>query len=330
MAIFSKKKRKNKVAESATQRPKKGEQSGYSIGVLASQRALSRLDSKVLDAPCFLKERRDESRQEALGRFLDADADLILVLGPDALVGEVLTLHRRHFSAHRTPLNLAVMAVGAVHTVADALGSGVPTSKALKQLMSALESGALRRRRLPMLKITSSVLPASQYGFACGAGLFYDIFESFHRGGADRSNGVLAASSVLGGMAKRLVFSGSAALKPVQARISIDGQPYVEEFGFWLAGSLESSWFGLHLSADSASFRSGDSPKELLAQVTQSRVQPSFLRSMRAAGSDETTAFKRIHMDGSAGYVLDGELFDPNRPYTLQIKSAAPAVFHTV
>jgi|GEM_PF-3507450 len=311
-------------------RPDKSLKPAPLIGVMASAGALSQIDPKALDAQNFLKIGPEETYRDALGRFLDAEVALILILGPDALVGEVLTLHRRHFSAHRTPLKLGVMALGAVHAVADALGAGAATPRALKQLTRALEAGTLQRRRLPTLKITSSARPASQYGFTWGAGLFYDIFEGLHRGGGERSGGILAATSLLSGMAKRLVLDGSAAFKPVQARVSVDGQPHAEQFGFWLAGSLETSWFGLRLGADGACFRSGDSPRELLAQVSESRVTPGFLRAMRADDSNDCAAFERIQMDASTGYVLDGELFDPDRSYTLQIKPAAPALFYTI
>lgn len=330
MSIFSKKKRRNNDASDASQGSSPGEQSSGLIGVFASAKARSELDSAALESAYFLTEAHDESRRDALERFLDEGADLILVLGSDAVVAEILTLHRRHFGAHRTPLNLAVMAVGAVHTVADALGAGAPSPKALKQLSRAHRAGGLKRRRLPMLKITSSALPASQYGFACGAGLFYDIFEGFHRGAGERSSSVIAAGSVLSGMAKRLVMSGSAAPKLVQARISVDGKPHAESFGFWLAGSLESSWFGLHLASEHPSFRSGDTPRELLSQVTQSRLKPDFLRALGGTASKPNAGFRRIHIDGSAGYVLDGELYDPDKPYILQIEPAAPAVFYSL
>jgi hypothetical protein len=35
-------------------------------------------------------------------------------------------------------------------------------------------------------------------------------------------------------------------------------------------------------------------------------------------------------MDSSAAYVLDGELFEPNKPYALQIKAGPPALFATL
>lgn len=315
---------------SRTPRRDQRQNPAHLIGVMASEAALSQLDPKALDAPNFLRAERIETRKDALGRFLDAEAALILVLGSDALVGEVITLYRRYFSAHRTPLRLAVMAAGAVHGVADTLGAGAPTPRGLKQLTAALEQGALQRRRLPTLKITSSARPASQYGFTWGAGLFYDIFEGLYRGGARRSGGILAATSLLSGVARRVVTDGSAAFKPVQARVSVDGQAHAEQFGFWVAGSLELGWFGLRLGAERACFRSGDSPGELLAQISKSQAVPGFLRAMRAGGSEDCTPFERIQMDASTGYVLDGELFDPDRAYTLQIKPGEPALFYTI
>lgn len=327
MSFFSKNKPTNRAPQSSAHRSSGGAaKDGGLIGVIATAQALAEVEPEVWALPGFLKPGIDETHREALGRYLNAGVELVLVLGSDALVGDVLTLHRRDFRTHRTPLNLAVMEVGAPHTVADALGFGAPSLKACSQLKDALQKGALSRRRLPTLRVTSSSLPAAHYGFACGAGLFYRIFETFHR----HTGGIAAAGSVLSRVARRLITGGSSGFESVQARLSVDGQPHAEAFGFWLAGSLDSSWFGLNLGEGGAGFRSGETPRELLGQVAKSRMRPSFLRAIRPVEGDVVIDFGCIHMDGSAGYVLDGELFDPDKPYMLQIEPGAPALFYTL
>jgi hypothetical protein len=131
-------------------------------------------------------------------------------------------------------------------------------------------------------------------------------------------------------MMRQVLLSGGPALNPVRGRLSVDGHPHSDQFGYLLAGTLPQSWLGLDLIEGGAGFLSGDSGKELLARVARSRALPELLKSRRRQSGASSHSFERIHMDSSAGYVLDGELFEPNKPYVLQIKAGPPALFATL
>ena len=68
-----------------------------------------------------------------------------------------------------------------------------------------------------------------------------------------------------------------------------------------------------------ASYESGERGRELFKKVASSRALPGFVRVRFAQ-----TSFDRIDVDWSGGFVLDGELFDPGKPYALRIQSGPP------
>ncbi len=101
--------------------------------------------------------------------------------------------------------------------------------------------------------------------------------------------------------------------------------PCAEQVGYVLASSLERSWLGLDMTRQKMGVRLGDSGKELLGEVARSRALPRFVRPR-----GHVQAFERLHIDWSAGYVLDGELFEPARPYVVQVKQGPVAHFATL
>ena len=293
------------------------------VGVIAERSALGDFDQTVWADDTYFAPASDESSSETLERLLDHEVDLVAVVGDDRLIAEVLSTHRRHFRTHPTPLRLFVVRAGQFSEVADEIGAPALSPKTFRRLKSALIDGKLNRRLLPTLKITSSARASAQLGFSFGAGLFYRLFEAYHRAGP---SAVGAVASTLGRLARELAFESSRALEPVRARVAVDTRPRAESIGYLLASSLASSWLGLNLLDErKVSFRLGKSGADLVREVAKARALPRFLRSQSGAES-----FERIHIDWTGGYVLDGELFEPSKPYVLQVKQGPVAHFVTL
>ncbi len=293
------------------------------VGVIADHAALADFDQTVWADGIYIPAAPDESKADSVGRLLDARVDVIAVAGDDRLIGDVLSTHRRHFRTHPTPLRLFVMRTGQFTQVADALDAPPLEPKTFRRLKSVLLDGRLNRRLLPTLKVSSSAEPAARLGFSFGAGLFYRLFEAYHRAGP---SAVGAVTSTLGRLAREMLFDARSSLEPVRARVAVDGKPRAEAIGYLLASSLKSSWLGLRLLEErKASFRLGDSGAELIREVAKSRALPRFLRSQPGA-----EAFERIHVDWTGGYVLDGELYEPAMPYVVQLKEGPVAHFVTL
>lgn len=293
------------------------------VGVITEHTAIAGFDKTVFADGVYLPAAPDESKVARLGRLLDQKVDVVAVVGDDRLVADVLSTHRRHFRTHSTPLRLFVVRAGQFTQVADALDAPPLEPKSFRRLKSALIAGELNRRLLPTLKVTSSADPSARLGFSFGAGLFYRLFEAYHRAGP---SAVGAVTSTLGRVAREMLLESSGALEPVRARVAVDGRPRAEAIGYLLASSLKRSWLGLNLREEhDVSLRLGDSGTDLIREVAKARALPRFLRPR--AGAE---AFERIQIDWTGGYVLDGELFEPSMPYVIQVKAGPVAHFVTL
>lgn len=290
------------------------------IGVIADRKALSDFDQTVWADGVYVPAAPDEPRLETMRRMLDQKVDVIAVAGGDRLIADILSVHRRHFRTHPTPLRLFAFDTGQLTTVADHLGAPAMTAKSFRRLEGALRDGRLNRRLVPTLKVSSSASPAARLGFSFGAGLFYRLFEAYHRAG---SSGVGTLVSTVRQFGRDMLVDAGKTFEPVRARVAIDGRPQAEAIGYLLASSLDVSWLGLGFLEDrKLSFRIGQTGGELVRTVAKTRATPKFLRSPTGA-----EAFDRIHIDFSGGYVLDGELFEPSKPYVVQVEQGPVAHF---
>lgn len=292
------------------------------VGVVADPDALANFDESVFADGIYSRQAPDESLEQGLERFLDDECDVVAVIGGDALVGELLGVYRRRLHRHATPLRLFALQAGAQSVLGRALDAPELSPKAFRKLKSALLDGRLNRRLVPTLKVSSSARPAADYGFSFGAGLFYKLFEAYHRAGPSAMG---AVAGTLGRIARDM-FAEGASLQPTPARISVDRRPVGESVGYLLASSLETSWLGLSLLSErGSSYRTGASGRQLLKEVAKSRALPRFLDTGAGAKSFDT-----IHIDWSGGYVLDGELFEPAHPYVIQLAEGPLAHFVTL
>ncbi|MFP4597005.1 MAG: hypothetical protein ACLFVJ_02060 [Persicimonas sp.] len=292
------------------------------VGVVADPEVLADFDESVFADGIYSRQAPGEDLEHTLERFLDDQCDVVAVLGGDALVGGLLGVYRRRLRRHATPLRLFVLEAGAQSVLGRALDAPELSPKAFRKLKSALLDGRLNRRLVPTIKVSSSARPAADYGFSFGAGLFYRLFEAYHRAGP---SAVGAVAGTLGRLARDMLLEG-ATLRPTPARVSVDRRPAEESVGYLLASSLETSWLGLSLLSErGASYRMGASGRELLKEVAKSRALPRFLDTGASAESFDT-----IHMDWSGGYVLDGELYEPAHPYVVQLTEGPLAHFVTL
>ena len=282
------------------------------IGVLADPDAVDGFDASIWEHPPYLLRDGDEQLAATLGRYLDARCDVVAVVGGDAFLGEVVTAYQRRFRKHPAPLRLFVMRCGKPDTVAQGMGAPELSVRSFRRLASAVNEGQLNRRLLRTLKVTSSARAAAQFGFSFGAGLLFGIFEAMQRSQPSRFG---ALPAVVARLTHEAVVGGGGSLQPVPGRVAVDSSPVAEQFGYLLASSLQESWFGLKMNERvDISYRMADSSRELAKQLARSRAIPRLLRSARGEG------FERIHIDWSAGYVLDGELYQPSKPYVIQLE----------
>jgi hypothetical protein len=304
------------------------------IGVIVDRRTLSDFDETVWSDGIYVPAAPDEPKVATIGRMLDQKVDVIAVAGGDRLIADVLSVHRRHFRHHPTQLRLFAFDTGQLNEVASHLDAPPLAAKSFRRLERAVIDAALNRRLLPTLKVTSSAKPAARVGFSFGAGLFYRLFEAYHRGGwsatGTKGSGVTSRVSSLvssvGQLGKDMLVDAGRSFEPIRARVAIDGRPRSEEIGYLLASSLDTSWLGLSLLEErELSFRMGQSGGDLARQVAKARALPRFMQKARVA-----EAFDRIHVDFSGGYVLDGELFEPSKPYVVQVEAGPVAHFVTL
>jgi hypothetical protein len=132
--------------------------------------------------------------------------------------------------------------------------------------------------------------------------------------------------SALGSMASRLMQQfgngAEAILESHGSRVSVDYEPESEKLDYLLATALSSTWLGLPGRTDgSPVWFGGASGRQFLTRLAGSAALPSFL------GGGGAEPFERIHIDGSNGFVVDGELYDPGEPHVLEVSKGRPVTF---
>lgn len=292
------------------------------IAVLGDADQLAAVDDRLWSGEAFMEPHAGPPTAEVLEEMLDARARLFVVVGDDGYLGRVLTLYHRHLRGHTTPFRLCVVDAGADSVVADTLDAPKLSKRNVAALARKARVDDLDRTSLSTLRVTSSAREAADLGFSFGAGLLFELFEASRRAS---SSGLSGIASELGRLGRRTLFDGEAGSME-GARLAVNRRPARAAPAYLLAGSLDRSWFGLKLRDDAPrSYRAGDSTSSLVGQVARNRAVPRLLDS----GSD-AEPFETIHIDWSHGYVLDGQLFEPARPYVVQVAEGPPAHFFSI
>lgn len=262
--------------------------------------------------------REEADQQDELVDCFEGEPAPIVIDGDDRLVSTIITAYRRWQTPGTPEGRFCPIHTDAFATIASDVGAperqpGLPARLADR---AAGERWSMTTRE--SIRVTPSTEPASQYGFTFGAGLWFALFEMQYRTGT-RSTGWGRA---LGEWAKELLSSdGESRFQPETGRVSIDYEPWGETLGYALISGLETTWFGESFGGDSLQWRAGESGRTFVREATTSRAMPSFFRE----GTGES--FDRIHLDWTGGYVLDGELYDPDVPYVLQLAPGPEITF---
>ncbi len=252
----------------------------------------------------------DELEQGTACRAVETDARLIVLDGDDRLVSRAVTAYQRRHRGRPAPLELLPLEVGRFCRVAREVGGPRPTDRFAERLAAGeirSQTTAMHRRAL---RVTSSALPAPVWGFSAGSGLVYRLFEMLLR---SEGGGFSGLRSVVAQFADGLA-GGERRFDTVGARISVDYRPEGDDLGYLVASGLERSWLGLRAASDQRpGWQGSDSAGELVRAVAGAATLPDFLG--RTGGAE----FRRIHIDGPGGFVVDGELYEPDAAHVLQI-----------
>ncbi|MGM0555426.1 MAG: hypothetical protein ACQEVA_03510 [Myxococcota bacterium] len=296
-----------------------------------SARAVEKTRVGVLVDPPFAREMQDASwRPEdalievadnlegALARLLEARPDVVVTAGDDAFVGRIVSRYEFSEGLKKRPLRLYPSHVDGASQLARAMGAKSFTPRLIRRLVKRVRNGDVHREQVGTLKAVVSSDPHARLGFSFGAGIFYRIFEAYKRAQTETSGRV---AGTLLGLAKDTLLEGGRNLEPVQARLSVDGEPVGETIGYLVCSSLSRTWLGLGMDANgaAASYRVGDRGRELIKKVASSRALPGFVRS------DTANPFERIDIDWSSGFVMDGELVEPGGAHALRVEPG-PAI----
>jgi hypothetical protein len=249
----------------------------------------------------------------ALERLLEVQPEAVVAAGDDAFIGRIASQYEFGANLKTRPLRLYPAQTAGSSQLAGALGNKDFSPRLIRQLVKRAGDARLRRTQVRTLKVVVSSEPHARLGFSFGAGIFYRLFEAYKRAQTETSGRV---ASTLFGLARDTLLEGGRNLDPVQAKLSIDGQPYAEAIGYLVCSSLSKTWLGLSMDADgaSAAYRVGERGRELIKRVASSRALPSFARA------DSATGFERLDVDWSSGFVLDGELVEPRGPHALRVE----------
>lgn len=252
----------------------------------------------------------DAAARDDRERLIDERPAGVIIDGDDRLVSRVLTAVRRRFG-RRARVPVEPLDVGTFGSVARSVGarSSDAVRGALTDGSDWLQSG---RRRLPLLRVTSSAEPAPLWGTTFGAGAWFKLTEIVQRGGGrvgdSLRSALRSAMDALGG-------TDASQWRSEGARVTVDREPWGETIGHLIASSLSSSWLGLELASDGGAGWLGDETVGRLArQVAESRI-PGF-------GGRGGERFDQLHFNWRAGFVLDGRLIDAGVPHAVEVAPA--------
>lgn len=252
-------------------------------------------------------------------RTIENLGETIVLDGDDRLVARALTAYRRRHVGRDRPLRFVPLRTGSYHRIADEVGGPRPSERLARQLADGGIPGHWSRQTHPTLRLTTSARPAPLWGFSVGAGIVFRLFETVLR---SEGEGLSGLGSMASRLARQIGGETGTTLESQGARVSVDYEPQSEQLDYLLATALSTTWLGLPGRTDGApAWIGGTSGRQFLTRVAGSAALPSFL------GGGGTAPFERLHVDGSEGFVVDGELYDPGEPHVLEVAEGRPVTF---
>jgi hypothetical protein len=262
----------------------------------------------------------DELEEGRASRSHESLASVIVLDGDDRLVSRAVTIYRRQFRGRERPLRFLPLQTGRFTTVASAVGAPKSLPRMAERIASDGSIG-WNETRIPALRVTSSARSAPLWGFSAGAGLFFRLFETYYR---SAGGGIAGLGAAVGELLKGMTSGGGGRLEPVSARVTVDYEPWGDRLGYLLASTLDASWLGLPVEAASPmGWMAGESAQQLAKKLAGSAALPKFMQTSRAEQG------RRIHVDSTGGFVVDGTLYDPGEPHVLQLRSEHRVTFVT-
>jgi diacylglycerol kinase (ATP) len=265
--------------------------------------------------------RSAEDIRKVAERFRDAEIDVLALNGGDGTNHVTLTQFVGVYGDTPLPL-IALLRGGTMNTVANGIGiRGRPNAL----LVNIVEKYQLKQpfeiSERDLVKVTDG--RGTSYGFLFGTGLISNFLEAYY--GTGRPSPATAARLFARGVGS-IVVRGPLArklIRPVRARLEVDGEPWLEEeFAAVLASTVEQIGLGfrpfIRCEARPHTFhalaiRCGPTDLlPLLPKIRLGRPLPQEKVADRVA--------HRLVMEGEepVGYTVDGELHEGGRRVVLE------------
>lgn len=248
---------------------------------------------------------------------------VIACLGGDGALHHLTGALLRHFEPGRAPV-LLPLAGGTLNGLARAFGTGGAPEATLRAALTRIGAGPVPCRTLPVLEIADPAEPARRYGYTFAAGLPARACRIYYRG-APGARGVIRVSLLAAASAA----GGGAFAAPDPLRLWIDGREAAPPHSF-VAGVVDRPflWFAPFGPAGppGAAFRIAAASLPPRAMVPRLwRIFRGRCRhpGLRLGGAD------RVRLEGGGGYVIDGEMFAPDREFDLRLSRGPELRFMT-
>ena len=242
-----------------------------------------------------------EARREALGDALESSGGVLMICGADDLVGRVVTAYWRAPELGALPLSLVALDLG--DSLSAPLSGSLDPAEAASRRHEGVSSW--QRESVKTLKVTASTEAAARFGFSLGVGWVHRAYEARRR----REQGAGQAAAAWARLATDSWRQDDGL--PVAQRLTVDGAPRDSGSGSLVATTLPRTFFGLGGGAPG--------PKLWANLPTATLIRQALTPDALERGAPGAAAFSCVHLDAPTGWVLDGELLDPDPAALVQI-----------
>lgn len=247
--------------------------------------------------------------REVLGEALEASGGTLMVYGADDLVSRVVSTYWGAPELGALPLSMLALDVGD-SLVAPLSGNLTPTMAQAERLRGGQE---WQKESVGTLKVTASTEAQARYGFSFAVGWIHRAYEARQR----RQEGAGQAAAAWARLATDSWRQDDGL--PVAERLTIDRSPRDSGMGSLVATTLPRTFFGLGGGAPGV---------KLWAQLpTTTLIRQALTPEALDRGSPGSRTFSCVHLDGPAGWVLDGQLLDAEPAGLLQVVPGPAVTF---
>ncbi|RDV38692.1 hypothetical protein DV096_07750 [Bradymonadaceae bacterium TMQ3] len=239
------------------------------------------------------------------------EVELLAVYGDDALVGRVISALLGEVNLVASGMRVWPCGPRGASVVGEALASEMKPSRAARIM---LEAAGWPVQMTPTLKVSASTHSGARYGFSFGAGWVYRA----RRAQSEAQKGAGRLVSAVARLASDTLREAQA--QDVAARMRVARAIVEMHQGSVVATSLERTWYGLRNPAAKPALWAHIPTRALVSQG----LKPELLESV-GEGAGRAAELDELVLDAPAGWVLDGELFEPEESCVLRV-SPGPKV----